>query len=1490
MTSQPPGRKSLQAWVLPLAVLVLSIWFAVHQAGPKVSTDGRPAEDGAKVEQGTGGTVRSGSMTSQASSAAGEVADPLTWARVGIQTAKDARARASAGELLPGDFLDRIVTGNSISFKLPDGRQVAGVVEMSGSDADGLLYVQVRIHEPSQGYGYLQRQTVDGVAGPFVGNVRFDGDDMAWKIEPTDDHRSSRFVRRHVDEVLCVNYTEAVEVVEGEIQEAPQTHPQNMPAVPYQSVIPLQSLPGAAGVLYLDFDGEAGPFPGWGNGNFNAAPSGASTAYVFGIWQRVSEDYQGFNLNVTTDRKVFDAAQPGRRQQIIITPTDTAAPGAGGVAYVGSYNWSVSRVAWSFYTQGKTAAEVVSHELGHTLGLSHDGRTSPNEPYYSGHGGGTSDPTSWAPIMGNSYSRKLTQWSKGEYANANNTEDDLFIIANNNNNVGYRPDDGGDSLASARYLDVLANGTVTGEGIIERTGDVDAFRFRTSGGSVNITINPVNTDPNLDIYAEIVRANDLVVVVSNNPDLDVKASLATTLAAGEYLLRVRGTGRGSPPADGYTNYGCLGAYLLGGTVNASVLPDRFTIAENSANGSPVGTVAARNNHGGATLTWSIASGNVQGAFAVNPATGQLTVANAAALDYEMLSTRWDDPATFELFVSIANASNPSLNESIRTVVTVSAVNEPPVISNGSFTIYDAVPVGSVVGAITAGDPDRFDFPTLSITSGNTGGRFAIDAATESIKTAASLSVSADTTYTLTISGQDQGSPALSAAAVYTILVKKYVPAYSSRSGGYTVARFADVGGGTWTVPSGVSSVELLVVGGGGGGAGQGAGGGGGGGGGGVYYKAAHAVTPGSSIAFTVGAGGKGGPQHGFGTAGSSSSFANFIAYGGGGATTAWGVTGASGGNNQGGSGYPATGGTQGNYGSGCGAGAGGIATNGSAGGVGLSYSIAGTPTHYAGGGGAIMGGAGGAGGGGGGSPNTSTPASSGTNALGGGGGGGWNQPGGAGGSGVVILAFLTPPKTVTTTILASSPNPSTDGQNVTFTATVKAGGVTATSATGSCVFSVNGLPVATEVVVGGVASHTTGILTTGSYAIAAAYSGDISHHESSASLTHTNITPVMLTMGFPGFGPAVIEGTNVSIMLPYGTGRASLAPVFTLSSGALSDKASGSTWDFTQPVNYMLSASSNPGVTRTYTVTASVAPDYQAWAHSAWNDDITSGISNVFDYNAAVNAGGLAATVNGVGFQASSLTGDHFSIQGPVSTSSDVNHVTGSGAALASNFIQSAAPLELTLTQLIPGVTYETSFFSVGAEPSGRTVDFESGGSSYAVDQDFYGANKGMRIHHTFVANAKTRAFKITQTGVGPFQLFALANRVVEMPVSIAAYTDWAGPSGYDLTGALDGDDDGDGMNNFHEFAFGLDPTSAASSSPVTVSLDKANHRFRYTRLASSPLTYTVWTSQDLQTWSGPAVITENTVATDGNGVQTVEVTLTNPPQSENLFVRVRAN
>jgi hypothetical protein len=104
-------------------------------------------------------------------------------------------------------------------------------------------------------------------------------------------------------------------------------------------------------------------------------------------------------------------------------------------------------------------------------------------------------------------------------------------------------------------------------------------------------------------------------------------------------------------------------------------------------------------------------------------------------------------------------------------------------------------------------------------------------------------------------------------------------------------------------------------------------------------------------------------------------------------------------------------------------------------------------------------------------------------------------------------------------------------------------------------------------------------------------------------------------------------------------------------------------------------------------------------------------------------------------------------------------------------------------------------------------------------------------------------------------------------------------------------DPDGDGMTNFAEFAFGLDPTTGASANPISQPFDKATGKFRYTRTATSGLIYTVWTSGNLQDW------TEDVTASNGQtdqgtvgGIQTVEVTITAPsPVGGKLFVRVQA-
>ena len=102
-------------------------------------------------------------------------------------------------------------------------------------------------------------------------------------------------------------------------------------------------------------------------------------------------------------------------------------------------------------------------------------------------------------------------------------------------------------------------------------------------------------------------------------------------------------------------------------------------------------------------------------------------------------------------------------------------------------------------------------------------------------------------------------------------------------------------------------------------------------------------------------------------------------------------------------------------------------------------------------------------------------------------------------------------------------------------------------------------------------------------------------------------------------------------------------------------------------------------------------------------------------------------------------------------------------------------------------------------------------------------------------------------------------------------------------------DPDDDGMTNHEEYAFGSDPSNGAATAPITSQLDMANGTFSYTRRnpALSGLTYTVWTSTDLLTWT-PDPVSEQ--ATSGD-VQTVTVTLSAdiPLSAPNLFVRISA-
>lgn len=367
-------------------------------------------------------------------------------------------------------------------------------------------------------------------------------------------------------------------------------------------VFTLHSKPGASKVIYIDVDGHTITGTAW---NSNAADPLYAKAYdtdnnpdsfsaaernaIAEMWHRIAEDYAGFDVDVTTEEPLVFNSQTGRL--LITDDVDTngnamPANGAGGVAYVGVFGNG------NYHTQYSPAlvyannlgpdfppyiAEAATHEMGHNLGLSHDGTATSS--YYGGHGSGA---TTWGAIMGGSYGLNVTQWSRGEYSGANNNQDDIAIIADK---LAFGADDHGDTLGSASLLSVSSDGNVTpsnpesdphnsqasNKGIIESASDVDVFAFNASAGSLELTVTPAwaayyrssnGRGANLDIQATLLD-NSGNIIASSNPTSETNASISANLSQGLYHLQVAGVGNSSSP---YPDYGSLGMYFISGTV------------------------------------------------------------------------------------------------------------------------------------------------------------------------------------------------------------------------------------------------------------------------------------------------------------------------------------------------------------------------------------------------------------------------------------------------------------------------------------------------------------------------------------------------------------------------------------------------------------------------------------------------------------------------------------------------------------------------------------------------------------------------------------------------------------------------------------------------------------------------------------------------------------------------------------------------------------
>lgn len=361
-------------------------------------------------------------------------------------------------------------------------------------------------------------------------------------------------------------------------------------AVHAQLQVPIHnSYPSAASTIFLDFDGQyiTGTVWNWG-GPIDAQPAAVTPENITEIFNRVAEDYRIFNINVTTDSNVYNAAPILKRTRVLVTPTHQWYGSAGGVSFVGSFTWGDDTPCWVFSNllgnNIKYVAEACSHEAGHTLGLQHqssyNSSCSKTAEYNQGQGSGQ---IGWAPIMGVGYYRNLTTWYNGQSTEGCNVyQNDIQIVAGADNGFGLRSDDHSDKYKSA--TDIIAGASFSVSGIINSSTDADVFKLKLSyAQNFKLTAIPQNvgadnSGADVDIQISLLNGNG-DTISRYNPSLLLNAGIDTNLIQGTYYI----------VAEGISNmylgdYGSVGYYYLNGELNRVLPVERFKLTGSAANG------------------------------------------------------------------------------------------------------------------------------------------------------------------------------------------------------------------------------------------------------------------------------------------------------------------------------------------------------------------------------------------------------------------------------------------------------------------------------------------------------------------------------------------------------------------------------------------------------------------------------------------------------------------------------------------------------------------------------------------------------------------------------------------------------------------------------------------------------------------------------------------------------------------------------------------
>ena len=215
-------------------------------------------------------------------------------------------------------------------------------------------------------------------------------------------------------------------------------------------------------------------------------------------------------------------------------------------------------------------------------------------------------------------------------------------------------------------------------------------------------------------------------------------------------------------------------------------------------------------------------------------------------------------ATFDTTQAILDTESDLFDIKLSNTSGLSATLENSLeIANGTFaftnaatsTIYD---IGrstgfAAGGSLTGGGGESDVTVSYAVTSGTLPSGGSISSSTGLITGISAVGSDTNSSFTVTATVADASAGNSTFTRAFTLTVAAPI-----------ITSYTSTGSGTFSVPSGLTAVNALVVAGGGAGgsanSATGTDGGGGGGAGGLIYRPAFPVTPGGSVSYTVGAG------------------------------------------------------------------------------------------------------------------------------------------------------------------------------------------------------------------------------------------------------------------------------------------------------------------------------------------------------------------------------------------------------------------------------------------------------------------------------------------------------------------------------------------------------------------------------------------------------------------------------------------------------------